>query len=59
MKNRVKWDCVFPNPLELDRNKYYDYKEDKKIIYVYGDKGVVFDYTIEQFTEFFVLENEE
>ena len=59
MKNRVKWDCVYPNPLELSRNKYYDYKEDKKIIYVYGDNGVVFDYTIEQFTEFFVLENEE
>lgn len=55
MKNRCKWDCVYPNPSEISRQKYYDYQIDGDIVLVDGD-GEVFDYTIEQFKEFFVPE---
>lgn len=49
---RVKWTAIYPNPTEISRDKYYEYKIDNNIACVYGD-GLVLDYTIEQLKEFF------
>jgi len=55
MRNWVKWDCIYPNPLEISRNKYYKYKIDGDIVYIYGD-GMELEYTVDQLKEFFCLE---
>lgn len=49
---RIKWTTIYPNPDEILRNKYYEYKIDGNIAYVYGD-GLILEYTIEQLKDFF------
>jgi hypothetical protein len=54
---RVKWTAIYPNPPEISRNKYYEYKINDNSVQVFGD-GLTIDYTIEQFKEFFSPELE-
>ena len=55
-KNRVRWDCIYTNPTEISRMKWYDFKINGDKVLVYGDEGIVFDYTIDQFKTCFTPE---
>jgi len=52
---RIKWIAIYPNPNEISRNKYYEYKLKNDVAQVFGD-GLVLNYTISQLKEFFELE---
>jgi len=52
---RIRWTAIYPNPTEISRDKYYEYKIENNIAYVQGD-GLTLDYTIEQLKEFFTPE---
>jgi len=49
---RIRWTAIYPNPTEISRDKYYEYKIENNIVQVFGD-GLVLEYTIEQLKEFF------
>lgn len=55
MKNRVRWECIYPNPPEILRSKWYNIEINGDTVIVYGD-GLDLEYTVSQFKEFFVTE---
>lgn len=52
MRNWIKWTSKYPNPVEVSRDKYYEYEIDKDTALVYGD-GLIIDYTLDQLKELY------
>jgi hypothetical protein len=52
---RIKWTSSFPNPPEVSRFRYYNYKIKDNVVYVQADDAVI-DYTVSQLKEFYTPE---
>lgn len=56
MKTRVVWDCIYPNPECISRQKYYNYEVNGNTVVIFAD-GRNYNCTKDQFLEFFRAES--